>query len=368
MASKLTVNKDRENQYDILLEGDFGALPAALCVLGMEGRKAVIVTDDKVGALHAEELSRSLEGIFSGLFTVTFPAGEANKNLETVKTILQAFVEHRMNRHDVVLALGGGVVGDVAGFCAAIYMRGIDVVQIPTSLLAMVDSSIGGKTGVDLDAYKNMVGAFKMPRLVYINTSVLGTLDGRQFAAGMGEVLKYGLIMDASFYEWIITHLYEIGERREDTLCEMIEQCCICKRNIVERDPLEKGDRALLNFGHTIGHAIEKYKNLELLHGECVALGSVAAAYISWKKGKLSMEEYYEVRDMFVPFGLPISVEDIDAEEILKLTRSDKKAMSGEGIRFVLLKRVGKAYIDTKVTDEEILAGIGEIEYREDNE
>ncbi len=368
MASKLTVNTDRENHYDILLEGDFSALPAALRSLGMEGKKAVIVSDSQVAALHMEDLKKSLEGVFAGLFSVTFPAGEANKNLDTVKTILQSFVEYRLNRHDVVLALGGGVCGDIAGFCAAIYMRGIDVVQIPTSLLAMVDSSIGGKTGVDLDAYKNMVGAFKMPRLVYINTSVMKSLDGRQFASGMGEVLKYGLIMDASFYEWIITHLYEIRERREDVLLEMIESCCICKQKIVERDPLEKGDRALLNFGHTIGHAIEKYKNFELLHGECVALGSVAAAYISWKKDKLSMEEYYEVRDMFVPFGLPISIEDIDAEEILKLTRSDKKAMSGEGLRFVLLKRVGKAYIDTKVTDEEILAGIAEIEYKEDNE
>ncbi|MCR4642020.1 MAG: 3-dehydroquinate synthase [Lachnospiraceae bacterium] len=368
MASKLTVNKDRENQYDILLEGDFGALPAALRILGMEGRKAVIVTDDQVGGHYAEQLKESLEGFFSGLFVVTFPAGEPNKNLDTVTAILRSFVEYKLNRHDVVLALGGGVVGDVAGFCAAVYMRGIDVVQIPTSLLAMVDSSIGGKTGVDLDAYKNMVGAFKMPRLVYINTSVLKTLDGRQFASGMAEVMKYGLIMDASFYEWIITHLYEIRERREDCLSEMIEQCCICKQKIVERDPLEKGDRALLNFGHTIGHAIEKFKNFELLHGECVALGSVAAAYISWKKDKLSMDEYYEIRDMFVPFGLPISIEDIDAQEILKLTHSDKKALDDKSIRFVLLKRVGKAYIDTKVTEEEILAGIAEIEYREDNE
>ena len=367
MPSTITINMNKKPIYDIKIENDFAALPETLKALGFEGKRAAIVSDSNVAPLYADEIKGLLEGVCSEVFICTFEAGEKSKNMDTVMQLLKQFVEHRMNRHDLVIALGGGVVGDVAGFCAAIYMRGIDVIQVPTSLLAQVDSSVGGKTGVDLDAYKNTVGAFKMPRLVYINISTLKSLDVRQYYAGMGEVMKYGLIMDASFYEWIISKMYEIHDRDADILEEMVAHCCTCKQRIVERDPHEEGDRALLNFGHTIGHAIEKYKEFELLHGECVALGCVAAAYISYKRGKLSTEEYYEVRDMFVPFKLPISIDNIDAEKIAELTRSDKKAMDS-GIKFILLKRVGKAYIDTAVTQEEILEGIREIEFREDNE
>ncbi len=367
MPSVINVNMNKKPVYDIRIENDFSALAEALKALGFEGKHAAIVTDSNVEPLYAEAVREAVSSVFSEVFVYAFPAGEKSKNMDTVCGILRSFVEHRMNRHDLVIAVGGGVVGDVAGFCAAIYMRGIDVVQIPTTLLSQVDSSVGGKTGVDLDEYKNMVGAFKMPRLVYINTSTLKSLDARQFYSGMAEVMKYGIIMDASFYEWIISKMYEIHDREPEVLEEMIAHSCSCKQRIVERDPFEQGDRALLNFGHTIGHAIEKAKNFELMHGECVALGSVAAAYISYKKGRLSMEEYYEIRDMFVPFKLPISIEDIDAEHILKLTRSDKKATES-GIKFILLKRVGKAYIDVNVTDEEITEGIKEIEYREDNE
>ena len=367
MPSTITINMNKKPIYDIKIENDFKALPEALKALGMEGKRAAIISDSNVAPLYAKELSDTVKDVFREVFVCAFEAGEKSKNMDTVCSLLKQFVEHKMNRKDVVIALGGGVVGDVAGFCAAIYMRGIDVIQVPTSLLAQVDSSVGGKTGVDLDAYKNMIGAFKMPRLVYINTGTLKSLDGRQFYSGMAEAMKYGLIMDASFYEWIISKMYEIHDRDSATLEELVAHCCACKQRIVERDPLEQGDRALLNFGHTIGHAIEKHKNFELLHGECVALGSVAAAYISFKRGKLSNDEYYEIRDMFVPFKLPISIDDIDAEEIVKLTRSDKKAMEN-GVKFVLLKRVGKAYLDTNVTEEEILEGVREIEYREDNE
>ena len=267
---------------------------------------------------------------------------------------------------DFLLALGGGVCGDLTGFVAATYLRGIDFVQIPTTLLAQADSSIGGKTGVDFDSYKNMVGAFKMPRLVYMNLSVLKTLEERQFYSGFAEVMKSALIKDAPFYEWLIENMYEICERDLNTLEEMVIRTCSIKKMVVEKDPTEQGDRALLNLGHTIGHAIEKYKNFELYHGECVALGTVAAAYISWKKEMLSMEEFYEIRDMFVPFYLPISVDDIDPQEILKLTKSDKKMEAGT-IKFILLKKIGKAVIDRTVTDEEILAAIEEINFSEED-
>ncbi len=193
-----------------------------------------------------------------------------------------------------------------------------------------------------------------------MNMDTLRTLEDRQFFSGFGEVMKHGLIKDAKFYTWLIDQMYEICEKDMDVLEEMILRSCTVKKLVVEKDPTEQGDRALLNYGHTIGHAIEKARGFRLLHGECVALGAVAAAYISWKRDMISMEEYYEVRDMFVPFYLPITVEDIDPEEVLRLTKSDKKAQGGV-LRFILLERIGKAVIDTTVTDEEILAAVREI-------
>ena len=367
MSEVLTINQNKKPIYDIVFTDSFNELPERLVSLGFQGRKVAVVTDTNVEPLYAAAVSEEVGKVCESSFIHAFPAGEANKTMDTVLGIVKDLVEHHFGRKDLVIALGGGVVGDVAGFAAAIFMRGIDVIQIPTTLLSQTDSSVGGKTGVDFDRYKNMIGAFKMPRLVYMNSRTLASLDARQFYSGMAEVLKYGLIMDASFYEWVLSKIYEIHERDSGTLSEMVKQSCACKQRIVERDPYEEGDRALLNFGHTIGHAIEKYKNFKLLHGECVALGCVAAAYMSWKREKLSMEEYYEIRDMFVPFQLPISVEDIDPEEILKLCKSDKKVSDG-AIRFILLKKVGKAYIDSMTTDEEILAGIREIQYIEDNE
>ena len=205
-----------------------------------------------------------------------------------------------------------------------------------------------------------------MPRLVYMNLAALQTLEDRQYFAGFAEVMKHGLIKDAPFYEWLIENMYEICERDLTVLQEMMVRSCNVKRMVVEKDPTEQGDRALLNFGHTIGHAIEKARGFELYHGECVALGAVAAAYISWKRELLAMEEYYEIRDMFVPFYLPISVDKLDVQEILRLTKSDKKMESGQ-IKFVLLKKIGKAVIDRTVTDEEIVAAINEINFSEED-
>ena len=274
-------------------------------------------------------------------------------------------IEEKFDRKDLLLALGGGVTGDITCYTAATYLRGIDFIQIPTTLLAQADSSIGGKTGVDFEGYKNMVGAFYMPKLVYMNVSTLKTLSDRQFYSGFAEIMKHGLIKDAVFYEWLLDHMYEICDREPETLLEMVEKSSLIKKLVVEKDPTEKGDRALLNFGHTIGHAIEKYKNFTMTHGECVALGAVAAAFISWKHEWLSMEEYYEIRDMFVPFNLPISIEGIDPEEILRLTKSDKK-VEGDHIKFILLKKVGKAVIDKTVSDQDILNALSEIHYVED--
>lgn len=363
---RLTIQYEKKPCYDIVFTQSFDTLWQELQALGCEEKRLCVVTDSKVDELYGQQLMELLEGKCRKAVKYVFPNGEENKNLDTVRGIYRFLIEEHFDRKDMLLALGGGVVGDTTGYAAATYLRGIDFVQIPTTLLAQSDSSIGGKTGVDFDGYKNMVGAFKMPRLVYMNLQTLTTLDSRQYFSGFAEVMKHGLIKDAAFYEWLIENMYEICERDLNVLEEMLLRSCTVKKLVVEKDPTEQGERALLNFGHTIGHAIEKAKNFEMYHGECVALGCVAAAYVSWKRELLSMEEYYEIRDMFVPFYLPISVDGIDPQTILELTKSDKKMESGK-IKFVLLKKIGKAVVDRSVTDEELLAAIQEINFSEED-
>lgn len=367
MSSRLTILYDRKPCYDIVFSTDFQELLLELEAFDLGKRKVCVVTDSNVCSLYGEEVMRILEGNCVKNVLYAFEAGEERKNLATVQEIYTFLIKEQFDRKDLLIALGGGVCGDITGFTAATYLRGIDFIQIPTTLLAQADSSIGGKTGVDFDGYKNMVGAFYMPKLVYMNAGTLKTLDDRQFFSGFAEVMKHGIIKDSIFYEWLLDHMYEISDRDTDTLLEMVERSSKIKKLVVEKDPTEKGDRALLNFGHTIGHAIEKHKNFTLTHGECVALGMVAAAFISWKHEWLSMDEYYEIRDMLVPFQLPISLEDMNPEEVLKLTKSDKK-MEGNSIKFILLKKVGKALIDRTVTDGDILNALAEIHYVEDCE
>ena len=364
MAKRITVTVPTGKNYDIVIRDDFTGLARELETLDTMSRKLCIITDYNVEKLYADSLAAVLAPCCREVFLFSFPAGEQSKHLGTVQDVYRFLIAHGLDRKDMLIALGGGVVGDLTGYKAATYLRGIDFIQIPTTLLAQVDSSIGGKTGVDFDQYKNMVGAFHMPRLVYMNLSVLNDLDARQYACGMAEILKHGLIRNASYYEWLIGHFMEINDRDMDAMEEMIGESCLIKKAVVEKDPTEKGDRALLNFGHTIGHALEKYKNFTMLHGECVALGAVAAAYISWKRELLSREEYYEIRDMFVPFGLPISVTDLDVEEILRLTRSDKKMEQGK-IKFILLRQIGKAVIDHTVTEQEMRQALEEIVFDE---
>lgn len=317
MSQQITVNYNKKPSYNIIIEHDFSGLSAALDILGYQGRKMVVITDSNVSSLYLEEVVKHLSKISAEVFCFEFKAGEEQKNLSTVENCYEFLIHNNIDRKDILIALGGGVVGDMTGFISATYLRGVDFIQIPTTLLAQLDSSIGGKTGVDFQQYKNMVGAFKMPSLVYMNISTLKTLDDRQFYNGFAEAMKHGLIKDVNYYEWMISTMYEICDRDSNTLEELVYKSCLIKKMVVEKDPLEKGERALLNFGHTIGHAIEKYKNFNMLHGECVALGCVAAAYISWQKQFLSKEEYYEVRDMFVPFNLPISIDDDRVFQVL---------------------------------------------------
>lgn len=366
---RLSVSYQKKPCYDIVFEPSFEKLPEELQKLFPEEngesllkKKLCVIADRNVDALFGEEIRELLQGICRELFFYVFSPGEENKTLDTVSDIYRFLIEKKITRKDMLIALGGGVVGDITGFAAASYLRGVDFVQIPTTLLAQVDSSIGGKTGVDFEQYKNMVGAFHMPRLVYTNVSVLKELDERQFASGFAEVMKHGLIKDRKYYEWLLENMYEIDDRNPDVLQEMVYRSCVIKKKVVEKDPTEQGERALLNFGHTIGHGIEKASNFSLLHGECVALGCIAAANISHRHGLIGEDEYLEIRDMFVPFHLPIALRGIDftAREVVENTKSDKKNASGT-LRFILLSKLGRAVIDETVTEEELLQAVEDL-------
>ena len=357
MKQKLTVSCEGKPCYDIVLTIGFEELAGAALSVSAPERKICIVTDTNVAPLYAAQVKEAFSSAFAQVEVFEFPAGEENKTLANIQTLYAFLIEHHFDRKDMLAALGGGVVGDLTGFAAATYLRGIGFIQIPTTLLSQVDSSIGGKTGVDFDAYKNMVGAFHMPRLVYMNLNVLKTLPDRQFACGMGEVLKTGLICDADFYEYVLANHEAIRALDTAALAKMIRRCCEIKAGVVERDPKEQGERALLNLGHTVGHAVEKLKDFQLLHGQCVAIGLVSAAYISWKRDLLTEEEYNRIREGCLLYDLPVSAEGLDETAVLAATKKDKKMEQGQ-IKFILMDGLGKSFIDKTVTDEELLVGI----------
>ena len=354
MCNALTVHLNDEPIYDIFFANDFNSLPELLAGQGIADRRVCIVTESNVAPLYLDEIRNQLDGKCKELISIVFEAGESQKNLDTVKMIYEKLILAKFDRKDLLVALGGGVTGDITGFTAATYLRGIDFVQIPTSLLAQVDSSIGGKTGVDFDSYKNMVGAFHMPKLVYINVSTLTTLSDEQFISGMGEIIKHGLIKDSAYFDWLIENHDRILARDKDVLMEMIRVSCNIKRVVVENDPTEKGDRALLNFGHTLGHAIERYLDLKLSHGACVGIGCCLASVISYNRGDITEDELHKIIHAFDMFGFP-TLKDcpVDADAVIEYTKNDKKMVGGK-IKFILLYTIGDAYINTDVVPDDM--------------
>ena len=241
MANRMTINYEKKPCYDIVFTNSFDLLSDELQAFDIENRRVAIIADSCTEKLFGDAVRSIVEGHCQKVILHSFPAGEANKTLDTVKQIYRTLIEESFDRKDLLIALGGGVVGDITGYAAATYLRGIDFIQIPTTLIAQSDSSIGGKTGVDFDGYKNMVGAFYMPKLVYMNVSVLKELDDRQFYAGFAEVMKHGLIKDTHFYEWLLDHMYEIHDREDSILEEMIMRSCTVKKLVVEKDPRVTG-------------------------------------------------------------------------------------------------------------------------------
>ncbi len=356
MTKRLTVCRDSRPIYDILMDTSFHALEQAVRQLGTEGHRICIVTDSHVAPLYLTQVKELLERCASSVSVFCFPAGEENKNLDTVRRLYAYLIEEHFDRSDLLAALGGGVVGDLCGFAAATYLRGIDFIQIPTTLLSQVDSSIGGKTGVDFDAYKNMVGAFHMPRLVYTNLATLLSLPPEQYSSGMGEVIKHGLIKERAYYEWLKKNREAIMARELTACSEMVYESNRIKKQVVEADPEEKGERALLNFGHTLGHAVEKLMNFTMLHGHCVGLGCIAAGSISRSRGLISDAEAEEIRTVMKSFGIPSSVSGLSWEAVRQTVQSDKKMVAGV-VKFILLRSIGEAYVDRTVTDDEMKAG-----------
>ena len=353
-ASKLLVKREGDFHYPICFEEDFSNLAQVMKEEGLVDRKICIVTDSNVGPLYEESVRQVLSEVSSDISVFTFEAGEKNKNLNTVSALYQVLIKNGLDRKSLLVALGGGVVGDLTGFGAATYLRGIDFIQVPTTLLAQVDSSVGGKTGVDFQQYKNMVGAFHQPRLVYMNLSTLSSLPAEQFACGMGEIIKHGLIQDSDYLEKLSTYQREIREKNYAALLWMVAGSCKVKRHVVEEDPTEQGIRAWLNFGHTIGHSVEKLKDFTLCHGECVAIGCAAAAWMSWKRGLISEKEKEAAEQLLLDYQLPVRVKGLKPEDIVKTTKLDKKMDAGK-VKFVLLKKIGEAFVTRDVEDEELL-------------
>ncbi len=360
MGRVITVHYDNKPLYNITIENSYSGLPGILQGLGTSSRKLCIVADSTTGSLYLDAVMDIAKEYADKVVSFIFEAGEQSKNLDTAGNLYEKLINGHFDRKDIILALGGGVTGDLAGFTAATYLRGIRVIQLPTSLLAMVDSSIGGKTGVDFRGYKNMVGAFHQPSAVYINTSTLETLTDAQYFSGFGEIIKHGLIKDMKYFEYICANTDKLKKRDTSVLEEIIAGSCEIKRAVVENDPEEKGERALLNFGHTLGHAIEKLMDFSMLHGECVAAGMVAASYISMERGMISSSAYNSICKIIEELNLPLAVKGISAEEILKVSKSDKK-MDAKKIKFILLDGMGNAVIRDDVTDSEMLGALKQV-------
>lgn len=361
MSIIIPVKFDEKICYKIFIEKDYNNFFNEITKFEIENRKLCIVTESNVGPLYAETLKAGLTKLCKNVFIFQFEAGEKRKNLDTVYKLYDFLIQNKFDRNDMLLALGGGVVGDLTGFTAATYLRGIRFIQLPTSLLSQVDSSIGGKTGVDYNGFKNMVGAFYQPSLVYINLNTLKSLPEREYLSGMGEIIKHGFIKDIGYLQWLNDNYDKVLSLDLPSLEYMIAESCMIKRIIVEYDPKEtKGERALLNFGHTIGHAIEKNSNFSLLHGECVALGMIAALKISNEKGYISDTEYMFGRSIIGKYKLPLTVSNLSKELVINTTKLDKKMDSGT-IKFVLLFNLGFATIDSTITDEQMYDSILDI-------
>lgn len=336
-----------ERSYPIHI-GD-GLLQTADLLLGhVAGSQAAVISNEVVAPLYLEAVTRSLQGLKVDVHIL--PDGERYKNLASYAAIMDFLIAHKHNRSTTVIALGGGVVGDIAGFAAATYQRGVGLIQIPTTLLAQVDSSVGGKTAVNHPSGKNMIGAFYQPRCVIADTAVLNSLGSREFAAGLAEVIKYGVIADCEFFDWLESSAQRLLARDAEALALAIRRSCEVKAEVVAADEKEAGLRAVLNLGHTFGHAIETLTGYStLLHGEAVAAGMVMAADLSLRQGLLGAAAAQRVKRVIGAFGLPVVPPELNPEEMIAAMGMDKKVVD-DRLRLVLIEAIGRVRVTEDIS------------------
>lgn len=323
----------------------------------IKSKQVLIVSNTVVAPLYLQDLEQRLQSAGLNPVSCVLPDGEQYKNQDSINAIYDALLEHHFARDCTLIALGGGVIGDMTGFAAASFMRGVNFIQVPTTLLAQVDSSVGGKTGINHPRGKNMIGAFWQPVAVLADMTTFDTLPAREFAAGMAEVVKYALIMNESFLTWIEQNLDKINARDPKTLSYMVHQCCQFKAQIVAADERESGVRALLNFGHTFGHVIETHQGYgNWLHGEAVSAGMMQAAVMSQRLGLISSSDVSRIARVLSALSLPIAPPKIEVDVALDLMGHDKKVQAGQ-VRLVLLRSIGDAFV-TKDFSAEVLRGV----------
>lgn len=348
-------------KYDIIIDQSFEQLAAAIKSTNATYSQIFIISDDQVAGIYGEQVQTCLKELTEKVHVCTFPHGESHKNYETINQFYAFLLAHQADRKALIVALGGGVTGDMAGFTAATFMRGIAFIQVPTSLLSQVDSSIGGKTGIDFDGYKNVVGAFYQPELVYINTATLQTLPTQEFNSGMGEVIKHGLIKDTDYFNWLIQEAPNIQALDHESLTHLIRVSCEIKAKVVSEDEKESGSRALLNFGHTAGHAVERLKDFKMLHGECVGVGMIVAAHISYQLGTFSLDELQYVLRIIEVYHLPTEVQGLDIDAVYLELFFDKKTSHSQ-LNFALLNGIGNSYLEkAKITEDIVKKALSQI-------
>lgn len=332
-----------ERRYPIFIGSNLN--PQELLEPYIHGKQVMIVSNDTVAPLYLNRYKAALENLGKTVATCILPDGEKYKNIEHLNLIFDALLEAGFNRDCTVLALGGGVIGDMAGFASACFQRGVYFIQVPTTLLSQVDSSVGGKTGINHPLGKNMIGAFQQPQVVLADMSQLSTLPDRELSAGLAEVIKYALLGDEEFLVWLEANMEGLIARDEQLLAEAVYRSCAHKARIVANDEKEQGERALLNLGHTFGHAIESYLGYgEWLHGEAVATGMVMAADLSHRMGWISLEDLERTKKIISRAQLPIVCPKIPLDDFLAYMAHDKKVLNGQ-LRLVLLQQLGKAVI-----------------------
>jgi len=347
-----------ERSYEIRLGTEsLGDLGAACLEVGLKGKRVLVVSDENVAPLYLDRVADSLASKGLAVTTLVLPAGEPTKSAAQLAEVWEAAVEARLDRKSFLVALGGGVIGDLGGLGAASFLRGVPFVQVPTSLLAMVDSAVGGKTGINLPQGKNLVGAFHQPALVSVDLSVLRTLPAREFHAGMAEVIKYGVIHDAELFDFIEANADRLNALEADALRHVVRRSCEIKADVVRQDEREGGLRAILNFGHTLGHAIENVRGYgEWLHGEAIAAGMVYAARVSERVHGFPAEDTERLTTLLRAFDLPVAWEGLEWEAVYTAMTADKKAADAVP-RFVLARSLGDVGLPEEV-DADVLRSV----------